>query len=55
MPVPMPVPATLSAPKAPEVDKTNLLAKNAQLQKELNEITFKYNTLLFKLRAAGMV
>ena len=54
-PVPMPVPATLSAPKAPEVDKTNLLAKNAQLQKELNEITFKYNTLLFKLRAAGMV
>ena len=55
VPIVLPVPATLSAPKAPDADKTNLIAKNAQLQKELNEITFKYNNLLFKLRAAGMV
>jgi uncharacterized protein YoxC len=32
-----------------------LLAKNTQLQNDLNMVTTKYNNLVNKLRAAGMI
>ena len=51
-PVPVPAPAPASAPSGSAI--TDLLAKNARLQNELDSMTNKYNTLVNQLRKAGL-
>ncbi len=51
-PVPAPMPVPAPAPSGSAI--TDLLAKNARLQNELDSMTNKYNTLVNQLRKAGL-
>jgi hypothetical protein len=53
--VPEPVRVRVPAQQAGGAAITELLAKNAKLQNDVNMVTAKYNTLVHQLRAAGMI
>jgi len=54
-PVSTPEPVSMPVPKHDTSVITELLAKNAKLQNDVNSITNKYNTLVHQLRVAGMI
>ena len=52
VPVPVPAPAPVPVPSGSAI--TDLLAKNARLQNELDSMTNKYSILVNQLRKAGL-